>query len=58
MPFKSEKQRRFLWARHPNIARKWAHEEKKMFAKERREHPTLPKWAIKRIVYDHMKKTR
>ena len=24
MPFKSEKQRRFLWAEHPEIARKWA----------------------------------
>lgn len=24
MPFKSEKQRRYLWAKHPEIARKWA----------------------------------
>jgi hypothetical protein len=24
MPFKSEKQRRFLWAAHPDIAKKWA----------------------------------
>jgi hypothetical protein len=24
MPFKSEKQRRFLWATHPDIAKKWA----------------------------------
>lgn len=24
MPFKSEKQRRFLWAKHPDIARRWA----------------------------------
>lgn len=23
MPFKSEKQRRFLWAKHPEIAEKW-----------------------------------
>lgn len=23
MPFKSEKQRRFLWAKHPEIAREW-----------------------------------
>lgn len=23
MPFRSEKQRRFLWAKHPDIARKW-----------------------------------
>ena len=23
MPFKSERQRRYLWAKHPEIARKW-----------------------------------
>lgn len=27
MPFKSEAQRRFLWAKHPEIAEKWAHGE-------------------------------
>jgi hypothetical protein len=26
MPFKSEKQRRFLWAAHPDLAKRWAHE--------------------------------
>lgn len=26
MPFKSEAQRRFMWAKHPDIARRWAHE--------------------------------
>ena len=26
MPFTSEKQRRFLWAAHPDIAKRWAHE--------------------------------
>lgn len=26
MPFKSEKQRRFLWAAHPELAKRWAHE--------------------------------
>lgn len=25
MPFKSEKQRRYLWMAHPNIAHAWAH---------------------------------
>lgn len=25
MPFKSAKQERFMWAKHPNIARRWAH---------------------------------
>jgi len=23
MPFRSEKQRRYLWAKHPNIAKRW-----------------------------------
>jgi hypothetical protein len=26
MPFKSEKQRRFLWAKHPRIAKRWSKE--------------------------------
>jgi hypothetical protein len=26
MPFQSEKQRRFLWAKHPEIARRWTSE--------------------------------
>jgi hypothetical protein len=25
MPFESESQRRYMWARHPNIAEAWAH---------------------------------
>lgn len=25
MPFSSEQQRKFMWARHPEIAKKWAH---------------------------------
>jgi hypothetical protein len=25
MPFKSENQRRYLWANHPDIAEAWAH---------------------------------
>lgn len=28
MPFKSEKQRRFLYAKHPEIAKRWSEEEK------------------------------
>ena len=27
MPFKSEAQRKFMWAKHPAIAKKWAHEK-------------------------------
>ena len=26
MSFRSEKQRRFMWARHPDIARRWTEE--------------------------------
>jgi len=26
MPFESEAQRRFMWAKHPRIAKRWAHE--------------------------------
>lgn len=29
MPFKSEKQRRYLWANEPEIASRWAREGKK-----------------------------
>lgn len=25
MPFQSEKQRRYMWMAHPDIAEKWAH---------------------------------
>lgn len=25
MPFRSEQQRKFMWARHPEIARRWSH---------------------------------
>jgi len=25
VPFKSEKQRKFLWSQHPDIAEAWAH---------------------------------
>lgn len=28
MPFQSEKQRKFMWANHPEIAQRWADEEK------------------------------
>jgi hypothetical protein len=29
MPFKSEKQRRFLWANEPKVAKKWSKKSKK-----------------------------
>lgn len=28
MPFKSEKQRRYMWSQHPDIARRWTNEMK------------------------------
>lgn len=45
MPFQSEKQRRFLWLKHPDIAKRWAHEYPKsnknlpMYANEDKEEP-------------------
>lgn len=44
MPFRSEKQRRFLWAEHPDIARRWADEyplngkKLPMYAKDKAEN--------------------
>lgn len=43
MPFQSEKQRRFLWLKHPDLAKRWAHEypnQKKlpMYAHENKAH--------------------
>jgi hypothetical protein len=32
MPFKSEAQRRFLWAKHPDIAKRWSQETKSSHA--------------------------
>lgn len=34
MPFQSEAQRRYLWAKHPDIARKWSHKYGAMAKKE------------------------
>jgi len=34
MPFKSEKQRRFLWMHHPEVARAWAHSESSVTGKK------------------------
>lgn len=35
MPFKSEKQRRFMYAKHPKIAKKWSAEEKQVPKKKK-----------------------
>jgi len=36
MPFKSEKQRRFLWKNHPKIAKRWAAEYGSAIAKKKK----------------------
>lgn len=36
MPFKSEKQRKFLHAKHPEIAERWEREEKQRPPKKRK----------------------
>lgn len=44
MPFKSEKQRRFMWAQHPDIAKKWAHssdEERPKKSKSKDDSPEM-----------------
>lgn len=33
MPFKSENQRRYMWKKHPDIAKRWADEGKGYVAK-------------------------
>ena len=51
MPFKSEKQRRFLWANEPGIARNWADEYagggmiKKAITNEFSKNPSLQNYA-------------
>jgi len=45
MPFKSESQRRFLWAKHPDIAERWSKEHpesnKGLPKHARKEHPAV-----------------
>lgn len=36
MPFKSEKQRRWMWANKPELARKWTKEEKQKKKKKKK----------------------
>jgi len=42
MPFASEKQRRFLWSQHPDIAQRWADEEKAARKKSKKGKRKLP----------------
>jgi len=36
MPFKSEAQRRYLWANEPEIAKRWAEKEKRAKKRKRK----------------------
>jgi hypothetical protein len=36
MPFKSERQRRWMWANNPEMAERWAREEKKKARRRKR----------------------
>lgn len=36
MPFRSEKQRRYLWMYHPKIAKKWAYKYGSKIRKKKR----------------------
>lgn len=40
MPFKSEKQRKYMFAKHPKIAERWAHETENKKKKTPREKPS------------------
>lgn len=41
MPFKSEGQRRFMWAKHPEIARRWSKEGKAYMDKNKSDGTTI-----------------
>lgn len=36
MPFRSEKQRKYLWAKHPEIAKKWTKEHGNKIVKKKK----------------------
>jgi hypothetical protein len=36
MPFKSEKQRRYMWLKHPSIAKRWTEEYGSKVVKRKR----------------------
>ncbi len=39
MPFKSERQRRYMWANEPEVARRWADEAKEAKASPKKASP-------------------
>jgi len=50
MPFKSEAQRRFLWLKHPDIARRWSEEypNQKNLPKHKKDYGENIKRALKK----------
>ena len=54
MPFKSEKQRRWMWANEPEMAKKWSDEEKQA---KRKEGKTLKitKSKLRQIIQEELK---
>ena len=42
MPFESEKQRRWMWANNPDMAKKWASEEKAKKKKKKKKKKKNP----------------
>jgi hypothetical protein len=54
MPFTSEAQRRFMWATHPDIAQRWANEDKKAGRSEK----GLPYHHRKSKLSKHMKRKK
>jgi len=58
MPFASEKQRRFMYARHPEIAKRWSEEEKQgnPVAKRKRMEPGTVACVKVRMAADEKRK--
>jgi hypothetical protein len=47
MPFKSEKQRRFMYAKHPEIAKRWKDEADKQHAAAAEQHAAAERHVAK-----------
>lgn len=57
MPYKSEKQRKFMYSQHPGIAKKWDKEGKNYIESEKSESPSHDKnEKVKEAIISRMKK--
>ena len=54
MPFKSEAQRKFLWAKHPKIAEAWSHGKSSVTGKKE----FTPKNSGLKKVVSHIKESK